>query len=94
MPAYVVVSLEIKDPDRYGEYVPAAGPSVRAHGGELLAADRNSEVLEPPARPTTVLIRFPDKAAAEAWYRSEEYQKVIHLRHESTDSTLVIADGV
>jgi uncharacterized protein (DUF1330 family) len=94
MPAYVVVSLEIKDPDRYAEYLPGAGASLQAHGGEFLAGDRDTQVLEGPARPMTVVLRFPDKAAAEAWYRSEEYQNVIHLRHESTEGTMVIADGV
>jgi uncharacterized protein (DUF1330 family) len=93
MPAYVVVMMEVTDPERYQSYLPGAGAAVRAHGGELLAADQAVEVLEGPAPPATVILRFPDKAAAEAWYRSPDYQEVIHLRHESTDGHMVIADG-
>jgi uncharacterized protein (DUF1330 family) len=94
MPAYVVVAYEITDPERYQRYLPGAGATIQAHGGELLAADRSTEVLEGPAPPVTVIIRFPDKASAEAWYRSAEYQEVIQLRHESSQGQMVIADGV
>lgn len=93
MPAYVVVNLDITDPERYQAYLPGAGAAIQTHGGELLAADRDSTVLEGSAPPMAVLIRFPDKASAEAWYRSDEYQSVVHLRHESTDGTMLIANG-
>jgi uncharacterized protein (DUF1330 family) len=94
MPAYVVVSLEITNPEGYQAYLPGAGAAVQAHGGQLLAADPGTAVLEGPAGKMTVLIQFPDKAAAEGWYRSSEYQGVVHLRHESAEGTMVIADGV
>jgi uncharacterized protein (DUF1330 family) len=93
MPAYVVVSVDVTNPDGFQRYVAASAGPIQAHGGEVLAADRATEVLEGPARPLTVILRFPDKAAAEEWYRSSDYQAVVNLRHESADSTLVIADG-
>ena len=93
MPAYVVAMMDITDPERYQSYLPGAGAAIQAHGGEVLAADRSTEVLEGPAPAVTVIIRFPDKATAEAWYRSEDYQAVIHLRHESSDGHMIIADG-
>jgi uncharacterized protein (DUF1330 family) len=39
------------------------------------------------------VLEFPDKAAAEAWYSSPEYQSVVHPRHQSAEGTAVIADG-
>ena len=94
MPAYVVVSIEVNDPEGYGRYIPAAGKAIMAHGGEVLAADQATQVLEGPARPVTVLIKFPDKAAADAWYHSDDYQAAARIRHASTDGTMVIADGL
>jgi len=40
-----------------------------------------------------VIIEFPSRAAAEGWYRSAEYQKVISLRLNSSVGNLIIVDG-
>jgi uncharacterized protein (DUF1330 family) len=93
MPAYVVASIEITDPEGYQRYLPGSAAAIRAYGGEVLAADQATEVLEGPARPLTVILRFPDKTTADAWYRSPEYQGVVHIRHENGEGTMVIADG-
>jgi uncharacterized protein (DUF1330 family) len=50
----------------------------------------------PPRRspqPRLVIIEFPSRAAAEDWYKSENYQKIISLRHNSSVGNLIIADG-
>ena len=93
MPANVIVSVDITDPEGYQSYLPGAGAAVQAHGGRLLSADPETAVLEGTAPHMTVLLEFPDKAAAEAWYSSPEYQGVVHLRHQSAEGTAVIADG-
>jgi uncharacterized protein (DUF1330 family) len=67
VPAYVVVSLDITDPEGYQSYLPGAGAAIAGHGGRLLAADPGSAVLEGAARPVTVVIEFPDTATADAW---------------------------
>jgi uncharacterized protein (DUF1330 family) len=43
--------------------------------------------------PRLVIIEFPSRAAAEGWYRSAEYQKVISLRLNSAAGSLIIVDG-
>ena len=43
--------------------------------------------------PRTVIIEFPARDSAEAWYKSAEYQKMIDLRLKSTSGNLVILDG-
>jgi uncharacterized protein (DUF1330 family) len=40
-----------------------------------------------------VIIEFPSKQLARAWYDSDEYQAVVGLRHDSTTSNLVIVSG-
>lgn len=94
MPAYVVASIEVTNPEGYQGYIRAVGKTITGHGGEVLAADQSSRVLEGMARPLTVVIRFADCATADAWYRSEDYQAIIHLRHENSNGAMVIADGV
>ena len=43
--------------------------------------------------PRTVIIEFPSREAAEGWYKSADYQKIIGLRHKSSSGNLVILDG-
>ena len=48
---------------------------------------------ETPAR--VVVIEFPDMAAAQAWYESEEYQELIKIRQAySTNQRFYIVEGV
>lgn len=39
-----------------------------------------------------MIIEFPSRAEAEAWYKSDIYQEIIGLRHKSSAGNLVIAD--
>jgi hypothetical protein len=39
-------------------------------------------------------IEFPSRAAAEDWYKSPAYQKIIALRLDSTVGDLIIVDGI
>jgi len=43
--------------------------------------------------PRTVVIEFPSRTRAEAWYKSAEYQKIIELRHKSSVGNLIVVDG-
>ena len=44
--------------------------------------------------PRTVIIEFPAREAAEGWYKSADYQKIIGLRLQSSSGNLVIVDGI
>ena len=41
-----------------------------------------------------VVIEFPSREAAEGWYNSPAYQKIVPLRLKSSHGNFVIADGV
>jgi uncharacterized protein (DUF1330 family) len=43
--------------------------------------------------PRLVILEFPSREAAEGWYRSPEYQKIIALRLGSTDTNLIIVES-
>ena len=52
MAAYVVVDIEITDPDAFQQYVSVAGPIVAKYGGRLLAAGPPVATLEGGWHPT------------------------------------------
>lgn len=41
-----------------------------------------------------MILRFANRDEAMRWYRSPEYQSVIHLRLNSVEGTLILAEGV
>jgi uncharacterized protein (DUF1330 family) len=93
--AYVIAAETIKDQAMFDEYRKEVVPTVSQFGGQFIARGGNLTVLEGEwPHPRLVIIEFPSRAAAEGWYRSPEYQKVISLRHKSSVGNLVVADGV
>ena len=82
------------DTEAYAAYPPLARPMLAAHGAEVLAVDRESEVLEGQAGEQTVVIRFPSKEAARAFYSSPEYREIVHLRTDNSDGFMVLIEGV
>ena len=93
MAGYFVANYTITNPAVYKEYIAAVGPILEAHGAENIVIDRDSELLEGSAGQVTVVLRFATKAAAEAWYKSPEYEAIRHLRTDNTEGIGVITEG-
>ena len=93
MTTYLIANYTITDPAGYAPYPAAVAPTLAPHGGELLVADFASETLEGEPHAVTVVVKFPTRAAARAWYTSPEYRAVMGLRLDHTEGTAVFADG-
>ena len=92
MAAYFIAQYEVKNPTLYAEYQQGAGPTLAAHGAELVAFDVAAETMEGSAPgPQTVVIKFESTEAAKAWYNSAEYQAVVGKRLEATSGYAVIS---
>jgi len=42
----------------------------------------------------TVILEFPSREKAEAWYHSPAYQKILPLRLNAAHSQFIVVDGV
>lgn len=93
MAAYLVANYRITNAEAYRAYPPAVIPTLAAHGGEVLVADYETEVVESPASSVTVVVKFPSKEAARAWYESPEYQEILHRRIDNSEGFLVFTDA-
>jgi uncharacterized protein (DUF1330 family) len=93
--AFVIVQILINDRDAYHQYETAGHLEIfDKFRAKVVGIDEAVEIVEgswPFTR--TVLIEFPSKELARAWYESDEYQAVAGLRHDSTTSNLVIVSG-
>ena len=95
MSVYLIAQINIHDRDRYGQYEAGFMEIFAQYGGEMLAVDESPTVLEgqwPHTR--TVLIRFADKAAADAWYKSDSYQELARHRWEASGADIAVLQGV
>jgi uncharacterized protein (DUF1330 family) len=94
MKAYVIAAETVKDPAMFDEYRRIVPATVAPFGGQFVARGGNLSVVEGEwPHPRLVIIEFPSRAAAESWYKSADYQKIISLRHKSSVGNLIIVDG-
>ncbi|WP_118135133.1 DUF1330 domain-containing protein [Oceanicella sp. SM1341] len=95
MPAgYWIAHVAVTDEEAYGRYAALAGPAIAKHGGEFLARGGRYVSLEGQARARNVLARFPSVEAAEACYRSPEYQEALSHARGASERDLLIIEGV
>lgn len=95
MSAYIVAQISIHDRERYGRYVAGFMPTLTAYGGRLLVADEAPQAIEGAwSHRKLVVLEFPDRAAAQAWFASPAYQAIVADRLAASDGVALLADGV
>jgi len=95
MPAYLIVNMDIHDPEKFEEYKKTASPITVAFGGRYLARGGSAETLEGEwVGKRMVLIEFESMERAREWWNSEEYSRVKGLRHQSAHTQMILLEGV
>jgi uncharacterized protein (DUF1330 family) len=78
MAAYVLVNVEVNDPEAYREYTAQTPGTVEQYGGRFIVRGGAAEVIEGSFTPKrVVVIEFPSLEQAKAWYHSPEYQAMV-----------------
>ena len=89
---YVVVSIKkVLDLEAFRDYAVKVTPIVERYGGKYVAVDKTPDVRDgewPFVR--TVIISYPNIAAARAWYDSPEYKEIIPIRKRAIDANIVM----
>ena len=95
MAAYVLAQLDVHNPTDFEAYREKVAPLIEAFGGRYLVRGGEVTSLEGElSAPRLVIIEFENRAAAERWYHSEEYQQILPLRLNNADGSAVIVDGI
>lgn len=95
MPAYVIVEVDIHDPDAYSQYRTLSGPAVAAHGGRFLVRGGPAELLEGSDEPKRIVVlEFDSMDAARRWYDSPEYREARAAREGAATARFVLVEGV
>lgn len=90
---YWIARVDIRDPERYKDYVAAARPAFEKYGAIFLARGGAYERLEGNVRARNVVIEFPSLQAAHDCYHSPEYQIAAAIRQQVADAEMVIVEG-
>ncbi|MCH8818111.1 MAG: DUF1330 domain-containing protein [Chloroflexi bacterium] len=95
MTAYVIVQLEITDPEGFAEYREKVGPQIEKHGGRYIVRGAEVENLEGEWDPgRLVILEFPTREDAQRFYEADEYQPLLALRKRTANTVLSIVEGV
>jgi uncharacterized protein (DUF1330 family) len=94
MTAYVIVDIEVTDPEGYQEYVKAAPETVKSFGGRYLARGGPNETLEGDWHAKRlVILEFESAEKAKEWLNSARYAPARALRHKYAKTNMVVVEG-
>ncbi len=91
---YWIARIDVKDPERYKDYVATAKPAFEQYGAKFLARGGAFDGKEGQTRARNVVIEFETADQARACYNSEQYQKAAAIRQACAEGELVIVEGV
>lgn len=95
MPVYMIA--EVRNPTdlaKLDEYRRDNTEVVARHGGRFLVRGGDVEVIEGDWDPQRIVVmEFPDRAAARAWYEDPDYQRLKALRQSASDTDLIQVEG-
>jgi uncharacterized protein (DUF1330 family) len=91
---YWIARVDVRDAERYKDYVAAAKPAFERYGAKFLARGGAFQRLEGDVRSRNVVIEFPSLQAAIDCYNSPEYQIAAAIRQEVASAEMVVVEGV
>lgn len=94
MPAYMLVEIAIHSPEVYEEYKKKTPTSLLPFEGKFLVRGLPVEALEGSwDHDRLVILEFPTKEKALAWYHSTEYQSAKKLRDQAATTRFLLIGG-
>ncbi|MCK5932833.1 Uncharacterized conserved protein, DUF1330 family [Fulvimarina manganoxydans] len=90
---YWIARVDVRDPERYKDYVETAAPAFAEYGGRFLARGGPVTPLEGQQRGRNVVIEFDSVEQAKACYDSAQYQKAAAIRQMVADADMIIVEG-
>jgi uncharacterized protein (DUF1330 family) len=96
MAAFVVGRVTVSDPSWIEDYIPNVQALVESHGGRYLVRNTELDMVESVGEPPTVVvvIEFPSKEAAQAFYTSAEYGPYLKARQAGASTELILTEGL
>ena len=95
MPSYAVAHMrQVTMGPAVVEYLQRIDATLAPFGGRFIVHGGEVEVLEGNWPGHLIVIEFPDRGRASAWYNSGAYQEIVALRTDNSESDVIMVDGV
>jgi uncharacterized protein (DUF1330 family) len=96
MAAYIIVGVDVTNPDDYATYSRDVPATLEPFGGRFIVRGGSYDVLEGEfTAPRLVVIEFPSRDQATAWHESDAYQAILPTRQRNAQTFFMVAvDGV
>ena len=95
MAAYMIIDVEVRDPERYKEYVKMVPPTLEPFGGRFLVRGGHAENVEGDWQPKRiVVVEFESIERAREWWDSDMYQPAKQLRQSASVGHMIFVEGV
>ncbi|WP_018277569.1 DUF1330 domain-containing protein [Teredinibacter turnerae] len=94
MKGYLVLDLSIKVLEGFLEYAEKIPTFIDKHGGRYIVQGVVPEKMEGNWSPERlVILEFPSTEKAKEFLADPEAQELFSLRHKTTNSQLILAEG-
>jgi uncharacterized protein (DUF1330 family) len=94
MKAYLVLDLSVNNFGGFKKYIAEIPAFIAKHSGNYIVQGVQPTPIEGDWKPERiVIIEFPARNNAEAFLNDPDIQDLFKLRHETTTSRLVLANG-
>ena len=94
MPAYLVATVAVHDPETYLKYTARTPALIARHGGKFLTRGNPVTTLEGiPFKDRMVILEFPTQAHCEAFFKDPEYEEAAVFRRQSSVAQVVVQEG-
>jgi uncharacterized protein (DUF1330 family) len=89
-----VLDLSVNELGGFRKYIAEIPAFIAKHSGKYLVRGVQPTPIEGDWKPERlVIIEFPERENAEAFLSDPEIQELFKVRHETTTSRLLLADG-
>ena len=95
MSTYLIAEVNLKDSEAYSDYLSKVPSIILKYNGEYLVRGGKISHHEGKWKPKRmVVVKFPNRERALAFYNSEEYKKFKAIRNKVAESNLILVDGI
>lgn len=94
MPAYMIVDIEVTDPETYAIYMERVPATVAKFGGRYVVRTSHATPLAGDWRPERLIVlEFDSAEQMRRWNQSPEYLELAPLRIRSTNTRSIAVEG-
>jgi uncharacterized protein (DUF1330 family) len=93
MRSIVVNELTVTDPVKYKIYQDQVPATLALFGGQYVSRGTPEAIIGEVPSPRVVVLEFPSREKALAWFHSPEFQRILAIRNEASTSRVYFLEG-